>query len=230
MGLRKANSQQAVNLSGRFTLAFLPYAEGVQQMADDARTRGHEVMLHLPMAGRRTANPGPLAMFPDEAPAELAMRLKRNLDSFTGYTGVNNHMGSRFTEQGEGMNMVLTELKARGLFFIDSRTTARSAGRQVALATGLPFAERDVFLDNEADASHILLQLAQTEALARRHGTAIAIGHPHGATIDALARWQKDLAARGFDLVPASQIIEARKTPLWRVAIARSERGQSAAP
>lgn len=224
MGLLKHNSARAIGLPGNFTLAFLPYADDVQAMADAARANGHEVMLHLPMAGRETADPGPHAMYPAQPADVQRANLERNLDRFTGYAGVNNHMGSRFTQDADGMARVLQVLKARGLFFIDSRTTAHSAARSIAARDDMAFAERDVFLDNEQDSSHIAIQLAIAEAVARRHGSAIAIGHPHASTIDALRQWQQGLAERGIDLVPVSRVIEVRKTPLWRVAIAARDR------
>jgi polysaccharide deacetylase 2 family uncharacterized protein YibQ len=221
VGLVKARSLRAANLPAGFTLAFLPYAEGLQPLVDRAKANGHEIMLHLPMEGAANHNPGPQALLTGLSAAERKQRLQWNLARFQGFAGVNNHMGSSFTEDAPGMVLVLAELKRRKLFFIDSRTTGRSAARQAAADLSLPYAERDVFLDNDQDSSHIAIQLAETEARARTYGTAIAIGHPHAATIATLAAWQKGLAARGFDLVPASRIIAARQTPFWRLAVAR---------
>ncbi len=223
VGLVADGSARAVALPGNFTLAFLPYADHLQPLVDRAMANGHEIMLHLPMEGRTSANPGPQAMRTSLSPAEREARLLWNLQRFRGFAGVNNHMGSRFTEDAPGMRLVLTELKRRKLFFIDSRTTSQSAARQAAADLAVPYAERDVFLDNAQDSIHITIQLAEAEARARAHGTAIAIGHPHSATLSTLAAWQKNLARRGIDLVPASAIIAARQSPWWRLAVARAE-------
>jgi uncharacterized protein len=222
VGLARDRSARAARLPGSFTLAFLPYANNLQSLVDRAKANGHEIMLHLPMEGRTEANPGPEALLVGQSPAERRQRLLWNLERFSGFAGVNNHMGSRFTEDDPGMRLVLTELKRRKLFFIDSRTTSQSAARQISADLALPYAERDVFLDNAQDSHHITIQLAEAEARARAHGTAIAIGHPHNATLTTLAAWQKSLAQRGIDLVPASAIIAARQTPWWRLAVARA--------
>jgi polysaccharide deacetylase 2 family uncharacterized protein YibQ len=98
-------------------------------------------------------------------------------------------------------------LKQRGLLFLDSRTISNSAGLTLAHQLGVPSTARDVFLDNEVDGEAIAAQLAETEAIARRHGSAIAIGHPHDATIDELQRWLPSLPGKGFELVPVSALV-----------------------
>jgi polysaccharide deacetylase 2 family uncharacterized protein YibQ len=119
-------------------------------------------------------------------------------------------MGSRFTASEPDMRLVLAELKRRGLLFLDSRTIAGSVGAAVATQLGVPFAERDVFLDNVQSADAVEAKLAELERIARAHGHAIAIGHPHDATIAALAAWLPTLRARGFALVPLSTIVKRR--------------------
>ena len=105
------------------------------------------------------------------------------------------------------MRLVLQEVKSRGLLFIDSRTIADSVGSKVAAELGVPHADRDVFLDNEQETAAVEQQLARTEEVARRRGYAIAIGHPHDATIAALTRWLPTLERRGFVLMPVSAIV-----------------------
>ncbi|MCH8685386.1 divergent polysaccharide deacetylase family protein [Pedomonas mirosovicensis] len=98
------------------------------------------------------------------------------------------------------------------------RTTARSTARAIAARISLPYAERDVFLDNDITAAAIERQLAETESLARRYGSAIAIGHPHAQTLKVLEAWLPKAREKGFDLVPVSAIIATRGSPLWRLA------------
>ena len=208
MGVERANADRVVALPGPLTLSFMTYAEDVAKQAGQARRHGHELMVHVPMEPLDgELDPGPQALL-DRLPAdELLRRLRWDLSRFDGYVGINNHMGSRFTQSRDGMRLVLQEVKARGLLFIDSRTIADSVGGKLAAELGVPHADRDVFLDNEQEAAAVEQQLARTEEVARRRGYAIAIGHPHDATIAALARWLPTLERRGFVLVPVSAIV-----------------------
>jgi polysaccharide deacetylase 2 family uncharacterized protein YibQ len=94
--------------------------------------------------------------------------------------------------------------------FLDSRTIGSSIGAKAAAAEGVPFAERDVFLDDEQSATAVDQQLRQVEAIAKRKGTAIAIGHPHDVTIAAVADWIATLAQKGIVLVPLTEIVKVR--------------------
>jgi polysaccharide deacetylase 2 family uncharacterized protein YibQ len=163
-----------------------------------------------------------LAVTDDET--ALRRRLSRILGQFGGYTGVNNHMGSRFTRDRARIDIVLSELKKRGLFFLDSRTSGRSVAAESATAIGIPYAVRDVFIDHEPTPSTIREQLAKTEGIARQTGQAIAIGHPLSAksTIDALTPWLQGLESRGFDLV---RIYTLLKRP-GRKALAQAQSGE----
>lgn len=202
MGFDRDNSARAVRLAPQVTLAYLPFAPAVQAQVRHARLKGHPVILHLPMeAPDHNGKPGynVLAVTADEA--ALREQLSRMLGRFGGYTGVNNHMGSRFTQDRAKMDIVISELKKRGLFFLDSRTSGHSVGAQAAAAAGIPYAVRDVFLDHDPEAAKIRERLVETETLARRTGRAIAIGHPRTSTMDILAPWVAGLKARGFDLV-----------------------------
>jgi polysaccharide deacetylase 2 family uncharacterized protein YibQ len=221
VGLRADTNMQSVNLPGPMTIAFLPYGDNLQLLADIARKNKHEVMVHMPMQGRDTANPGPNALTVDLSAEEIRRRLEWGLTRFTGYTGINNHMGSQFTENILGMEVVIAEMAKRKLVYLDSRTTSKSAARQLAENSQVPYAERDVFLDNHQDGTYVGVQLAEAEVLARRHGSAIAIGHPHPVTLEKILAWSKTLDAKGIDLVPVSKVIAIRQTASWRLAAYR---------
>ena len=211
MGVDHRRSIQALALPGPMTMAFLPYAKDLGHMTRAARAVGHELMLHMPMEPLSAKeNPGPNAIVTGLDPVELRRRADAMLDSFTGYVGANNHMGSKFTQDAAGMRIVLEDLDARGLLFLDSRTIGNTAGASVARSLGMPFAERDVFLDNDSSTGNVRAKLAEVEAVARRQGHAIAIGHPHDGTVEALAQWLPDIEKRGFVLVPVSAIVKAR--------------------
>lgn len=116
------------------------------------------------------------------------------------------------------MTIVMDELKKRGLLFLDSVTTGSSQGAVLAQQEGLPWAGRDVFLDNEIDEAAIQAQLMKVERIARKKGLVIAIGHPHGATYRALKAWIPTLEAKGFVLVPVSSVVEFHGTRKLAVA------------
>lgn len=219
LGLNHANTQRAIGLKGPLTLSFLPYGQGVAALAARAKAAGHELFVHLPMEPKEAAaDPGPHVLRVGMEHAALARHIEWNLSRFTGFVGVNNHMGSRFTEDDDGMAHLFATLSARGLAFIDSRTTARSAGAWTAARQGLAYGERDIFLDNERAAPALAAQLAELERRARAQGTAIAIGHPHMVTLAALERWIASLPEKKLQLVPATTIIRERGSPLWRLA------------
>ena len=210
LGVDRKRSARTVKLPGPLTLAWLPYAEQLREQTRAAQTAGHELLLHLPMEPSVHADPGPDALLTRLDRAEIQRRVAQALASFDGYVGINNHMGSRFTADRAAMAPVLGEIQRRGLLWIDSRTTPNSAGMVLAQEMRMPHAGRDIFLDNVQSVAAVRAQLAKTEVVARRQGFAIAIGHPHDATLEALAAWLPDVKKRGFTLVPVSAVVRAR--------------------
>jgi polysaccharide deacetylase 2 family uncharacterized protein YibQ len=189
-------------------LAFLPYAGDIKRQISAARTAGHELLVHVSMEPvSQIENPGPNVLTADLGNDELLRRLRWALDRFDGYVGINNHMGSRFTSFEAGMEVVMKELKARGLLFLDSRTTIGSQGTTLARRLGVPHARRHIFIDGTLDAETVRARLAEAEAAATLAGYVVAIGHPHEVTLDALAQWLPEVTKRGFQLVPISAIV-----------------------
>lgn len=207
MGLDRARSARAVALPAPLTLAFLPYARNFETQMAEARARGHEILVHVPMQPSGTEDPGPGALTLALGDAEIRRRLSAALDRADLAVGINNHMGSRFTVEREAMQPVLEELKARGLLFLDSRTAGATVGPTLARDIGVPSAARDVFLDNDPSPDAVRARLEETETIARRHGHAVAIGHPHDGTLEALGAWLDEVRRRGFALVPVSTIV-----------------------
>ena len=128
------------------------------------------------------------------------------LDSFDGYVGVNNHMGSKFTSDRKAVGTVINELKKRELLFLDSMTSGKSLGWKLARDKNIPYVVRDVFLDNARDENEIMKQLNLVERHALKHHVAVAIGHPHIATVQALSRWIPKAKEKGFVFVPVSSV------------------------
>lgn len=209
LGIDQPRSWQAINLASPLTLAILPYGYNLQKMSDAARQNGHEILVHIPMAPMDLGvDPGPNALQKELGPAEILRRLEWDLSQFRGYIGVNNHMGSRFSADAQSMKLVIDALRDRGLAFLDSVTTTGTQGYRIAQEAGIPFARRDVFLDNDTAPEAILKQLREAERVALETGSAIAIGHPRDGTIAALQQWRPQAEARGFEIVPLSALLK----------------------
>jgi uncharacterized protein len=208
VGVNRGHARKTVQLRGPLTLSFMSYAEDLSALTTSARAAGHELMLHLPMEPQGSRiSPGPEALLVSLGDEEINRRTEWALNRFEGLVGVNNHMGSRFTADRRGMTLVLAQIKARGLLFVDSMTTPKSVGGSVASQLGVPHAERDVFLDHVQDRGHVRASLSKLEERARAKGYAIGIGHPHEETLDEVRPWLATLESRGFVLVPVSAIV-----------------------
>lgn len=221
LGLNRPATRRTIALPGPLTLSFMSYADGLRALGKAARAAGHEMMLHLPMEPSNRLDPGPKALLLSDNPAQQRANLRWSLDRLDSYVGVNNHMGSAFTADEAGMRLVMSELRRRGLLFLDSRTAADTKGLELAGAFGVPVAERHVFLDHEVSHGYIRDQLSEVEGIARRDGVAIAIGHPYAETLDVLEEWLPSLGERGFQLVPVSAAVrhELEETPPRMIAV-----------
>lgn len=184
-------ARELLELPYPVTLSVLPGTPHGGEAAALARQAGAEVLLHLPMEpkGWPGINPGPGALFTSMTDDELRATVAADLAQVPQAAGVNNHMGSRFTAHAPGMAVVMDELKARGLFFLDSLTAPNSTGTDEARKAGLPVYRRSIFLDNIRDVGAILRQLEKAERVAAVSGQAVAIGHPYPETVAALKKW-----------------------------------------
>lgn len=212
MGLNRRNAARMAAIEAPLTLSYMAYADDLPRQTAQAAANGHELIVHVPMEPKDRAhnNPGPSVLSVDLSPAENVARLSHDLEQFEGYIGLNNHMGSAMTASRTAMRPVMEEIKRRGLWFLDSRTTAASVADDLAAEMGVPYAVRDVFLDNVESVAAILKQLRQTEMVAQQRGYAVAIGHPYDATIAALQQWLPQARASGFEIVPLSTVISQR--------------------
>ncbi len=207
MGPNRKGTERAMKLPATVTFAFLPYAPNVAELVRAARDKGHEILVHVPMEPVGSADPGPHALRRAQSPEEIRANLEWNLKQFEGYVGINNHMGSRFTANAEGMRIVMEELKPRGLMFLDSRTIGGSEGGNAARAVGVPALTRNIFLDHDEEGAEVTAELGKLEKMARERGYAIAIGHPHPETLQILEKWIPEAEARGISIVPLTAIL-----------------------
>ncbi len=207
MGLSHGALQRILRLPAAVTLSFLPYAPDLSEQTAKASQAGHELLLHLPMEPLGKESPGPNALMTSLPLSALQERIDQNLDRFSGYVGVNNHMGSKFTQDRERMKILVDTLNRRELFFVDSRTSPRSVGLEIAKEAGLKSGARDIFLDDLPTEDEVIKQLERLERIARDKGEAIAIGHPHASTLKPLENWLLSAEDRGFKIVPVGQLV-----------------------
>jgi len=187
-------ANRLANLPFPVSFSVLPYNTKARQVAELARQKNLELLLHLPSEPEgypASANSGPGTLRVNMSPAVLEQTLVDNLARLPEVDGVNNHMGSRLTRDKKAMAIILGHLHGQGKFFLDSLTTPRSCVREVSKSVGMRYYRRHIFLDNTAKEHAILLQLKKAESLAKRTGLAVAIGHPYPATLSALEAWAK---------------------------------------
>ncbi len=207
-------SKQVEALPYPLTFSYLPYAKNLAERTKKAAKNGHDVMLHMPMqAMNNTLDGGPNVLKASQSDKEFIDTLKWNLSSFDNFIGFNNHMGSQLTKDEKSMQKIMdyiNNLKETGreLFFIDSKTIGSSIAAKTAHNNGVPYAERDIFIDHKQNAQSINDALTKLENIANDRGYAIAIGHPRKETIAALKKWLPTLERKGLTLVPISKLVK----------------------
>ncbi len=192
------------------TASVLPNLQYSAEVAGQAYRRGDHVILHLPMEAESesgAAQPEAIELRVGMNADQVRSILASMLATVPHAAGVNNHEGSRATADPALMAALMPAIRARGLYFIDSRTTAATVAYDAAESAGVPAASRKVFLDDTPTRKTILAQLELAARDARRDGSAIAIGHPHPATIAALAEGLPRLRAEGIRIVFASELV-----------------------
>jgi polysaccharide deacetylase 2 family uncharacterized protein YibQ len=208
LGYDRSAADAVLALGFPLTVSVLPHLQLSSELAEEAQRRGDQVMLHLPMESEADgAKPEDIELRVGMNPTQVDSALAGMLETVPYAAGVNNHQGSRATADPALMQALMPALRQRGLFFVDSRTDAKTVAYDMAERAGVPAASRKVFLDDVASRSAILKQLDLAARDAQRDGFSIAIGHPRPATIAALAEGVPPLEARGIHLVFASELV-----------------------
>ncbi len=195
----------ALALPTEVTFSILPATPLAEEMAYAAHAQGRDIMLHMPMEAIGGKKLGPQALQVGMYPSAISETFARAIDSVPFAIGVNNHMGSRLTKEVAPMFALMQEIKARKLFFVDSRTTAESVAEQVASEVGLPVASRNVFIDHTPTPESMKLAFERLLNLAKRRGFAIGIAHPHPQTVRFLLQSLPLLEQHNVKLVSARQ-------------------------
>ncbi len=194
-------------LDAPLSFSFLPGAPHTPMMARKAKAMGRDVLVHLPLEPfNPRIDPGPGTLRLDMDPNSMLGILTRDLDAVPGAIGVNNHMGSKFTADKKAMRFILTEIKRRDLFFVDSRTTKDSVAYSTAMSMGIPTAERGVFLDHDPRQEAIRKEVKRLVKLSKERGCVLAIGHPMPNTWRVL-REELPKISREVKLVPVHRIL-----------------------
>lgn len=211
--------QRTVDLPGAVNVAVLPHTPYAVTLAERAHARGKTVLLHTPMTNHSHRRPGPGTLRPGMRHSEFLAVLRHNLDSVPHVEGVNNHMGSELTERPLPMTWLMRELRQRGLFFVDSRTTRFTSAERQAVLQGVPNLRRHVFLDHQRDKAAIAATYENWLEKAKREGMAVAIGHPYPETLQVLEQRLPGLLLRGMELISASEALQ--KTPREKLTLAQ---------
>jgi hypothetical protein len=210
LGAENKISQELLRWNLPITFSVLPFGPFSKTLAREAHRKGKEVILHLPMEphGYPQVRPGEGVLLEEMDEASFLRQLSKDIEAVPYIKGVSNHMGSRLMEDPEKMKIVFSELKKRGLYFLDSRTTPQTIGLQVAQSVGLKAVERNIFIDNSLAEEDIKRQLEQLIQFSISNGKAIGIGHPHPSTVKFLKEILPKMKEKGIELVPLSAMME----------------------
>jgi polysaccharide deacetylase 2 family uncharacterized protein YibQ len=208
-GYNSYHCKNLESINAPLGVAVLPNLPFSQAVIDCARAAGKEPMLHLPLEPhvyREKYSPD-YVLRTDMSPADIKKMLTKIFAEMPGVVGVNNHMGSKGTEDPALMTEVLSEIKRRKLFFVDSLTSERSICGEVAKKLKMRIAARDVFLDNRNERQYIERQFAIAERLARKNGHVLIIGHDRALTLQVIKEQVDRLIKEGFEFIPVKEYV-----------------------
>ena len=211
VGWELPSAQTLIRMDVALSFAILPETPYGMLIAQEAQRHQRDVLLHLPMEpyGASHIQLGPFALRSTMDSDQIAAQINAALAALPTVVGVNNHMGSLFTENRSAMRTTMRVLKQHNLFFLDSRTSTRSLAYDIARDMGVPAAQRHVFLDHDIDPDKIFQQLQRLVDIAQERGSAIGIGHPYTATLQVLRQHLAPyLSQHNVEIVPVSQLVE----------------------
>jgi len=210
IGYSRKRAWQFLKIGIPLTFSILPQLTYSCELALAIHDHGHEIMLHQPMEPyhMKQHNPGPGAIYIRDGQERIQDMVARNIRSTPFVVGVNNHMGSKFTERADKIRPALKAVRSDDLFFIDSRTSGRSAAYKTARAMQMTTLPRNFFIDNSTQQSAILAQLNKLQRRALKYGYAIGIGHPFPWTIKAITRFASDLNPSQIRLTYISEVLK----------------------
>lgn len=213
MGISPNHTKEILSIKAPLSSSFLTYGQNLEEYTKEAVEAGHEILVHVPMEPKVAADLAPDTLMVSMTDDEIRAAFSEMLAKFDGIDikGVNNHMGSLFTESAPKLDVIMEILKQKGLYFLDSKTTEYSRALDVASLDGVPYISRDVFLDNDNDYEKIMVQFEEVERIAEKTGFAVAICHPKSQTYLALKDWVETLKDKNIKLIHVSEMIDLKK-------------------
>jgi polysaccharide deacetylase 2 family uncharacterized protein YibQ len=216
IGLSQTGSQRAIQqLPPGVTFAFAASGNSLQRWMQDARRKGHEILLQVPFEpfDYPTNDPGPTTLLTTASSSDNLVRLHQAMAKITNYTGIMNYQGGRYLSDEKALKPVLDDVAQRGLLFLDDGSSALSKTEQLAGGSNLPVAFGDLVLDGQLKTEAILRKLDDLERIAERKGTAIGVAAAFDESVDAIRQWSEEAAQRGVEIVGVSAIVRDNSQP-----------------
>lgn len=205
LGLSQTGTQRAINdLPPEITLAFAPTGYSLDRWMREARKKGHEILIQVPMEpfDYPNVNPGPNTLRLSSSPQTNIENLQWALGKITNYTGIMNYLGARFMADKNAMQPIMEELARRGLLFFNDGSAGISGNLSTeALSVGLPYLSNNVNIDSANDAASIRVKLKALESLASARGSAVGYGNALELTVKTVADWANEAKKSGFEIV-----------------------------
>jgi len=199
-----AHDVKAIQSTGLpMVMSFLPPSSRHPESGRLAQQQ-ENFMVHLPLEAMDFNDEEPSTLRISDSEEQMAKRISTLKQIYPGVRYMNNHTGSKFTADAEAMEKLLRVLKREGIIFVDSRTSAKTKAPDITRKMGTRYLGRDVFLDHKDGVANVKKQIQEAVEKAKRHGTAIAIGHPRADTIQALKESKEIL--RGVQIVGIENI------------------------
>ncbi len=202
--------EELLDIDAPISFSILPHLPLSGTIAEEINRFDRDILLHLPMEpyGYPDVDPGIGAIISNMTTEDMEYELTKDINSVPYIIGINNHMGSKLTEDEYIMRVILKMIRENDLFFIDSITSSRTVAFKVAKELGLKTAQRKLFLDNTEDIDYINRQIMKLGEIAKKDGSAIGIGHPYKVTAAALREMIPKLREEGIEIVPISIMVE----------------------
>ncbi|WP_040976795.1 divergent polysaccharide deacetylase family protein [Necropsobacter massiliensis] len=186
IGYRAREDAAIYALPKEVSVAIIPSAPYAEQRNRQAQQQGRDILIHMPMQplSNQKIEPGGLTLGMSQDEVNRRVQNAKNIVSHA--IGMNNHMGSAATADTDLMTKLMSALHAQHLFFLDSRTIGRSVAGKIAAQQGVISLDRHIFLDDSDNFADVQRQFNNALHYARKHGSAIAIGHPRKNTVAVL--------------------------------------------
>lgn len=211
LGISQSSTQTAIQkLPPSVTLAFAPYGNSLKRWMQDARKKGHELLLQLPMEpiDYPQNNPGPHTLRADVNLQENIANLHWSMSRITNYVGVMNYLGNKLLAQPASLSPIFSEISSRGLLFLEDGSVKNSMAQGVAVKELVPYAKGHILLDNVRSRSAIAGKLQELAAQAKRTGLAIGIGNAFPDTIDLVGQFAQQAKQNGIEITPISSVVK----------------------